>query len=256
VSGEIGSGEPPRPAATARVEPQTPPARPAATGGGDPKKRLAAATAALNAGDAKAALGLLPELAEEDLLALLPALHELGSRIVPDLLTLLESPRRELRQAAAILLGMARDRRAIDPLTALLGQETSAVWNDAARALGNFGPRVVGPLCALLRGAPADRRDALSLRVGRALAELVLSDGDAPGGAGRLAVENLLEVADPAVSSAARRALGTLADVRGEGRGGGGADDREIRAFSSRALEAITAPELDVDGAIEVVGDD
>ena len=89
----------------------------------------------------------------------------------------------------------------------------------------------------------------------RALAELVLSDGDAPRGAGRLAVESLLEVADPAVSSAARRALDTLADVRGDGRGGG-IEERELREFSTRALEAINAPELDADGAIEVVGED
>jgi HEAT repeat protein len=206
------------------------------------------------------AIALLPALGEDELLALLPALAELGARIVPDLLNLLGSPARPLRQAAAILLGQARDRRAIDPLVALLGAEHSAVWIDAAKALGNFGPRVVGPLCALLRGATGDRREALVGRVARALAELVLLDGDAPGGAGRLAVENLLEVGDPSVSSAARRALATLADVQGEGRGaGGGAEDRnerDIRRFSSRAYEAITTPELDADGDFEVVGDD
>jgi hypothetical protein len=65
----------------------------------------------------------------------------------------------------------------------------------------------------------------------------------------------LLEVADPAVSSAARRALGTLSDVRGDGRGGT-AEERELREFSVRALEAINAPELDADGAIEEVGED
>ena len=97
-------------------------------------------------------------------------------------------------------------------------------------------------------------------RAARALAELVVSDGDAPGGAGRLAVENLLEVGDPSVSSAARRALATLADVQGEGRGAGmGTEDRverDIRRFSTRAYEAITTPELDADGDFEVVGDD
>jgi hypothetical protein len=95
--------------------------------------------------------------------------------------------------------------------------------------------------------------------VSRTLAELVVSDGDAPGGAGRLAIENLLEVADPSVSSAARRALATLADVRGEARGQGagvGAEDREIRRFGARAYEAITTPELDADGDFEVVGED
>lgn len=213
------------------------------------------AMAALTTGSAGEAIALMPDLGEEELLALMPGLAELGTLIVPDLLNLLSSSRREVRQTAVILLGLARDRRALDPLANLLGQETSAVWIDAARALGNSGPRVVGSLCGLLRGTTGERRDMLTTRVARALAELVLSDGDAPGGAGRVAVENLLEVADTAVSSAARRALGTLGDVRGDGRGGT-AEERELREFSVRALEAINAPELDADGAIEEVGED
>lgn len=244
------SGRPPEPPLLV----SEPPARPS---GGE----LARAMHILSGGgQIDEAMALLPALEEDDLLALLPALAELGARLVPELLTLLGASGRSLRQAAAILLGLARDRRAIDPLVALLGSESSAVWIDAAKALGNFGPRVVGPLCALLRGAASDRRELLVGRVARTLAELVVSDGDAPGGAGRLAVENLLEVGDPSVSSAARRALATLADVQGEGRGaGGGAEDRherDIRRFSSRAYEAITTPELDADGDFEVVGDD
>ena len=70
----------------------------------------------------------------------------------------------------------------------------------------------------------------------------------------------MLEVADPSVSSAARRALATLADVQGEGRGAGvGTEDRverDIRRFSTRAYEAITTPELDADGDFEVVGEE
>lgn len=261
VSGEIGGGLAggPRPSATARTSdrPDSRPETRAGVGGGDPKQRVAQAMTVLAGKRPADALPLLAELEEDELLALLPPLAEVGTRLVPELLDRLSAPRRPLRQAAAIVLGLARDRRAIDPLTAMLGAETSAVWIDVAKALGNFGPRVVGPLCALLRGAPAETREALALRVARTFAELVVSDGDAPGGAGRLAVENLLEVADPTVSSAARRALATLADVRGEARGaGGGAEDREILRFSARAYEAITTPELDADGAIEVVGED
>lgn len=267
-SGSYPTAPPPRPrrsdqpsvstSGEIRGEPETRGPKPAATvrlGGSDLKQRIARAVAGLGAGESAEALALLAEVGEDDLLALLPGLAELGTLIVPDLLNMLSASRREARQAAVILLGQARDRRAIEPLTKLLGQETSAVWIDAARALGNAGPRVVGPLCGLLRGAPADRREGLGERVARALVELVLSDGDAPGGAGRQAVENLLEVADPAVSSAARRALGTLAGVRGDGRGGG-PEERELQAFSARALEAITTPELDADGDIEVVGED
>ncbi len=228
-------------------------------GGVDPKQRVGQALTILGGARPADVMPLLAELDEDELLALLPPLAEVGGRLVPELLARLEAPGRALRQAATILLGLARDRRAIDPLTARLGAESSAVWIDVARALGNFGPRVVGPLCALLRGAAGEAKDALGLRVSRAFAELVISDGDAPGGAGRLAIENLLEVADPSVSSAARRALATLADVRGEARGqaaAAGAEDREIRRFAARAYEAITTPELDADGDFEVVGED
>lgn len=275
VSGEIGGGEAPTRGAPARpsepplliAESQPPsspspppPPPPRAATGGEPQTLGRVMIILSGGGPIGEALALLPALGEDELLALLPALAELGARIVPDLLNLLGSSSRPLRQAAAILLGLARDRRAIDPLVALLGAEGSVVWIDAAKALGNFGPRVVGPLCALLRGSTGDRREALVGRVARALAELVLLDGDAPGGAGRLAVENLLEVGDPSVSSAARRALATLADVQSEGRGaGGGTEDRgerDIRRFSTRAYEAITTPELDADGDFEVVGDD
>ncbi len=260
VSGEIGGGIA-RPSATARTSEIRPeavvPETRSVTGGGDPKQRVARVLAILGGAKPGEALPLLAELDDDDLLAVLPPLAEVGGRLVPELLERLESPRRPLRQAAAIVLGLARDRRAIDPLTAQLGTEPSAVWVDIAKALGNFGPRVVGPLCALLRGAAPEEKEALAQRVARTLAELVVSDGDAPGGAGRLAVENLLEVADPSVSSAARRALATLAEVRGEATGvGTGAEDREIRRFSTRAYEAITTPELDADGDIEVVGDD
>ena len=228
-------------------------------GGGDPKQRVGQALTILGGARPADVMPLLAELDEDELLALLPPLAEVGGRLVPELLARLEAPGRALRQAATILLGLARDRRAIDPLTARLGAESSVVWIDVARALGNFGPRVVGPLCALLRGAAGEAKEALGLRVSRAFAELVISDGDAPGGAGRLAIENLLEVADPSVSSAARRALATLADVRGEARGqavAAGAEDREIRRFAARAYEAITTPELDADGDFEVVGED
>lgn len=257
VSGEIGGGlgRPSAATRTSEIHPET--RAPEHPGGGDPKQRVARAITTLGGSKPADALPLLVELDDDDLLAVLPPLAEVSGRLVPELLVWFQSPRRPLRQAAAIVLGLARDRRAIDPLAALLGSEPTPVWVDVARALGNFGPRVVGPLCALLRGAAPEAKEGLGQRVARTFAELVVSDGDAPGGAGRLAVENLLEVADPTVSSAARRALATLADVRGEARGtGGAADDREIRRFSTRAYEAITTPELDADGDIEVVGDD
>lgn len=193
-------------------------------------------------GDIRAAMAALPELAEDDVAGLLPALAELGPRVAPELGPLLRAPQRWVRQAAAILLGHIGDRKAEPPLVQMLGEEPTAGWVDAARALGNFGPRVVGPLCSLLRGAPTGRRDVLVPRVARALAELVRAEGNAPDSPGRQAVENLLDVGDVAVSTAARRALATLGAVRDEVAG----DDAEAaRRFSQLASDAITAPEVD-----------
>ena len=109
-------------------------------GGGDPKQRVGQALMILGGARPADVMPLLAELDEDELLALLPPLAEVGGRLVPELLARLEAPGRALRQAATILLGLARDRRAIDPLTARLGAESSVVWIDVARALGNFGP--------------------------------------------------------------------------------------------------------------------
>ncbi|HEY8375849.1 MAG TPA: hypothetical protein VIK91_05130, partial [Nannocystis sp.] len=117
----------------------------------------------------------------------------------------------------------------------------TAAWVDAARALGNLGPRVVGPLCTLLRGAPPGRKEAIGARVARALAELARAEGAEPGGSGRQTLENLLDVADPSVASAARRALATLGSVREEV---DGEDAEAARRFARLAADAF-APELD-----------
>ncbi|MCY1057721.1 hypothetical protein [Nannocystis sp. SCPEA4] len=192
-------------------------------------------------GDVRAVIGSLPELSENEVVSLLPALAELGSRVGPELLAGLRAPQRHVRQAAAILLGHLGERKAEGPLVAMLGDEPSAGWVDAARALGNLGPRVVGPLCNLLRSTPTGRKEVVGARVARALAELIKAEGAGPGGSGRVAVENLLEVGDPSVSSAARRALATLGAVRDDAEG----DDAEAsRRFSRLASDAI-APELD-----------
>ncbi|PCC75013.1 HEAT repeat domain-containing protein [Nannocystis exedens] len=192
-------------------------------------------------GDIRAVVGNLPELSEADVASLLPALAELGARVGPELLACLRAPQRHVRQAAAILLGHLGERKAEGPLVTMLGDEPTAAWVDAARALGNLGPRVVGPLCNLLRSAPTGRKELVGARVARALAELIRAEGAGPGGSARVAVENLLEVGDLSVSSAARRALATLGAVRDEVDG----DEAEAaRRFSRLASDAI-APELD-----------
>lgn len=193
--------------------------------------------------DIRALFAALPELAEDDLVALLPQLADLGARALQELTTALRAPQRQLRQAAAILLGQIGDRKAEAPLVVMLADEPTAAWVDAARALGNLGPRVVGPLCTLLQSAPAGRKDIAGARVARALAELVRVEGAEPGGSGRLTVENLLDVGDPSVASAARRALATLGAVREEVDG----EDAEAALRFARLAADAFAPELDAE---------
>lgn len=192
----------------------------------------------------------MEEFDADEILALLPALAELGSSVTPAMIERLRSPRREVRQSAAILLGLARDGRALEQLCRGLLSEETNVWRDIARALGNFGPRAVGPLCDLVKRVDVGRRDHAANRVARALAEVVLSDGDIRGGPGRHSVEALVDVQDPSIASAATHALATLSDVNSAGEEIRGerplAEDTAVRGFARRAYEAITTPELDI----------
>ncbi|HET6582234.1 MAG TPA: hypothetical protein VFG69_02280, partial [Nannocystaceae bacterium] len=163
--------------------------------------------------------------------------------------------RRELRQAAAILLGLSLDPDALGPLSDLLVQEPTNVWLDVARALGGFGPIALRRLCQVLRREASTGREHVAIeRVGRAFAEIALSDGlGAPVGArpGHDAVAALADAPDPRVSTAARRALATLRDVSESGAAIRGelplAEVTEVRGFSRRAYEAIMVPELEVE---------
>ena len=222
----------------------------------NPKLRLARATDILSGSMVSPqALGLVFDALDEfdigELLAILPNLSELGPKVVPGLVDKLAAPRRELRQAAAIILGLIGDRRAVEPMIRRLVEERTSVWIDVARALGSFGPRVIGPLCDLLQETPARERDFTVKRVARAMGEVVISDGDDEGGPGRVAVEALVDVGDPALSGSAREALATLKDVRSAGEMARGErpldEDTVVRGFSRLAYEAITVPEMEVD---------
>ncbi len=226
----------------------TPPAPPPS------RSRLAQATDTLEgvptADEVKGVIRSMESFDADEILALLPALAELGSTITPAMVERLGSGRREIRQSAAILLGLARDGRAIDQLCRGLLSEETNVWRDIARALGNFGPRAVGPLCDLIKRVEVGRRDYAANRVARALAEVVLSDGDTRGGPGRHAVAALVDIHDPAIASAATHALATLNDVNSAGEEIRGerplVEDTAVRGFARRAYEAITTPELDI----------
>lgn len=229
----------------------------------DVRTRLRAATELLQSNRAtpqqlEHLFGALERFDNDELLAILPDLSDLGPRAVSGLVGKLRSDRRELRQAAAILLGMSLDPDALGPLSDALVAEPTNVWLDVARALGGFGPIALRRLCQLLRREAGSPRENLAIeRVARALAEIALSDGPADrDGAqpGHDAVAALADAPDPRVSTAARRALATLRDVSESGAAFRGelplSEVTEIRGFSRRAYEAIMVPELEVEADV------
>lgn len=223
----------------------------------DPATRLKLASDLVQ-GRTLGSLDLVFEVLElfevDEILALLPDLSELGPRGAPRLILKLDSPRREVRQSAAILLGLSTDERALEPLAEQLIEEQSSAWLDVARAIGSFGSVALPLLCNTLRlVSGSGREDEAEERVARALAEVALSEAP-PGGADPAYqdVAGLLESPDPRVCSAARRALATLRDVsesgailRGELPGGDPTGD--ARGFAQRAYEAIMVPEVEVE---------
>lgn len=226
----------------------------------DPATRLKVASDLVQgrtAGSLDLVFEALDAFAVDELLAILPDLSEVGPRAVPRLLLKLESPRREVRQSAVILLGIATDARALEPLADHLLAEESSAWLDVARALGSFGTVALPLLCNTLRrmAGSHDERDAIE-RVARALAEVALSDPPTRGKARPMAYEEvaaLAEGSDPKVCAAARRALATLRDVsesgailRGELPGVDQAGG-DARSFAQRAYEAIMVPEVEVE---------
>jgi hypothetical protein len=224
----------------------------------EPQLRLRVATAALANGSSPEAIDVvlasLDEFDEEELLAIMPLLAELGTQAVPGLHQKLESPRQQVRQAAAILLGIARDQSSIVPLLRRLAREETRAWFDVARAIGSLGTVALDRMCALARQSargeqfPIQHRELLA-RIGRAMAEVVIADGGA-GSHARDAVESLSQSSETDIAVAAGRALATLHDVSVAGaqiRGERSLPDlTQLRGFARRAYEAILVPELDI----------
>ena len=223
----------------------------------DPGQRLRAATEVLQGQATPEDLGQVIESLEEfeqsELLALLPDLSDLGPRVVPGLIAKLPSERREVRQAAAILLGMSREPNAMQMLSDHLVREPTTVWLDIARALGWYGTAAIRCLCQLLAHEAASPREQLAIdRVSRALAEIAVSqDSGHDAQTGHEAVRALADAPDPRVSTAARRAMASLAEVTASGAQIRGempmSEVTEIRAFARLAYEAIMVPELEVE---------
>ena len=228
----------------------------------DPELRLRVATASLANGGSPEAIesvfNALEHFDEEELLALMPSLAELGTQAIPGLHEKLASPRQQVRQAAAILVGIARDSASIVPLLRRLATEETRVWFDVARAVGALGTSTLDRLCALIRQSaagqssgeqfPIQHRELLA-RAGRTMAEVVIADGG-EGSMAHDAVEALSSSPETDISVAAGRALATLHDVSVAGaqvRGERPSPNlTQLRGFARRAYEAILVPELDI----------
>ncbi len=255
ASGEIRSGE--INSGTLAPPPLAPTSSPLGSRLREPGQRLRAATEVLQGHaspqDLEQVIEALEQFETDELLALLPDLNELGSRAVPGLLEKLQSERREVRQAAVILLGMSRQPHAMQRLAEHLVWESTTVWLDVARALGWYGTAAIRSLCQLLNREAATPREQLAIdRVARALGEVaVAQDSARDTQTGRDAVQALAEAADPRVSTAARRAMASLAEVTSSGAQIRGeiplSEVTEVRAFARRAYEAIMVPELEVE---------
>lgn len=247
-------------AAAPEVEGAVPPPPPSAVEPSlhDPSQRLKIAAEVLQgkrSGDLEDVFAALDQFDVDELLAVLPDLNDMGPQVVPHLVDWLASPRRELRQAAAILLGLAQDPTALEPLALALVTEETSMWAELARALGSFGPTALRRLCQVLRqeGGTPNETQAVE-RVARALAEVALSDGPvgpSDPSPGHDAVAALADAGDPRVRAAARHALATLhsvsessAAVRGEAPL---PENTQVRGFSRRAYEAIMVPEVEVE---------
>jgi len=102
-----------------------------------------------------------------------------------EVLTALNSPDDEVREEAVRALGELNDRRAVDPLILMLGDENRYIRREAAKSLGRIGdPRAIPPLINALKDDDRYGRDGaaegLGEMGGKAVPALVekLSDED------------------------------------------------------------------------------
>jgi HEAT repeat protein len=178
----------------------------------------------------------------DELLAVLPALGDVGGAAVPGLTKLLRTQNTELRQACALLLGNAHDERGLGPLCAMLFTEPSDAWNDAARALGAFGKAALPHLCSGVRETTTLPEQEWMTRLARAMAEVVLDEGDPS------AVQELEASTDESIAYSATHALATLDAVRSETAQIRGEEpmpeSTPAREFARRAHEALSVAEL------------
>jgi HEAT repeat protein len=178
---------------------------------------------------------------------------------VDSLLATLAIPDPRVRKAAIASLGKSRDRRAVQPLIGLMGDENRIIREASAQALGSLGDLSVGPLIRSLEDTDWHIRmgSAIALRIigdPRGVEPLIRSLADESRFVRREAVKSLgrigdtratdrliaaLEDSDTGVRTRAAAALGKIADPRALPSLTQALSDRNVEMHDA-AVEAIS----------------
>jgi len=177
----------------------------------------------------------------------LPALVRFGAAAEPLFVEGLEARKSFLRQGCALALGSMKAAESTDPLVKLLLEESTEIWREVARALGDIGRASVMSLAARIREADAEGRERITV----ALAH-VAARGHRPP------VEVLAGGRDSAASQCALRALERADDIRqqdSEVRGAGSEGPREttmVRSFTRHFFESLQGEEKVIPDVVEL----
>jgi hypothetical protein len=164
---------------------------------------------------------------------------------VDSLLSTLGSPDSRIKRAAIASLGRSRDRRAVQPLIRLLGDENRVIREAAVRALGAFGDGAVEPLIESLGN------EDWHIRMGGAIALRIIGDTRAVDPLIRaLADENRF------VRREATKSLGRIGDARATEPLISGLEDRDsgVRIRAAAALGKLADPRA-VDALTRILSD-
>lgn len=172
--------------------------------------------------------GVIDELPDDLIAVAVARIAGFGERAGDGLIAGLGAPKPQVRQACAIALGRLKLRRGLAPLLEQLEAEPTAVWNEIARALGDYG---LAALRSLARGLRASaRRERLMI----ALAHL------AHHGCGE-DLESLEKDPDTVLALAAKQALARAPRLEWEDkavRGGGALTEASPEARFSQTVYA------------------
>ena len=179
---------------------------------------------------------LLDELPGDDYAKVMDAmtqLHERGRAVAPALLEHLASLRPAARWRAAALLGEVGTRRAWDPLTRALGDESPDVRAAAALALGKLD---AAPAVSALERMVADAEENLGARIAAAQALGLIGDRQATG-ALRTVLGNRTEAQQALVAGKQKAAQDALEAVEKAEETLADAETEEDREAAQTALD-------------------